>query len=269
MHSSSCPAFLLALSVIGCGSDATSVSSSSAPALAPVSASASTSAAAPEMTPKAFCAALTKRISDLFAKCEEGPAFDDFRKMMKLSIENDLCETRLEHVVIDEAKAAACLDEVKTYWDADIVHLQHRPSCRAAMRGTAGDGGSCFFSLECPPGTECAAPLVGDELHKTMCSAKIEVGTLCRDRVGETCGKEFECVKGACAARPKLGEACKENCAPGLRCLRTRSTDPMGKCGPARKAGDACHRWTECEGACETPKPEVADGKCVSFCGSP
>jgi hypothetical protein len=270
MHPRSVPAFLVIVSVaMGCGDDKSAAPSASAAPPAPVSAAPSTSAAPSGMTPKAFCAAVKKRVGDLYATCETGPAFDDLRKMMKLTLESDLCENRLEHVVIDEAKAAACLDEVKTYWDADIVHLQYRPSCRAAMKGTAGDGGSCFFTLECPPGTDCVSPLVGEEFHKTTCSPKIEVGTPCRNGAGESCGKEFECVKGACAARPKLGEACKENCGPGLRCLRNRSTDAMGKCGPARKAGEACHRWTECEGACDTPKPEIKDGKCASFCGSP
>lgn len=263
---------VLCSALAGCGGDKNAGASSSAAVTTPAPAKASASASAGSaagMSPKAFCAAVKKRVGDLYGKCEEGPAFEDFRKIMKLTLDSDLCETRLQHVEIDEAKAVACLDEVKTYWDADIVHLQYRPACRAAMKGTAGDGGSCFFSLECGAGAECAPPLVGDELHKTTCSAPIKVGTPCRSQAGETCGKEFECVKDACAARPKLGEPCKENCALGLRCLRDRSSDAMGKCGPARKAGDACHRWTECEGACSGATPEAKDGKCVSFCGSP
>jgi hypothetical protein len=278
MNLHSWPACLLTLFVVGCGDEATTVSSSSGSAPAPVTASATSNAAtssatasstaAAGMTPKAFCAALKKRVGELQARCEEGPAFDGLRQLLKLNIESDLCESRLERVVIDKAKADACLEEVKTFWDTGIADLEHRPSCRAAMRGTAGDGGSCFFSLECAPGSVCAEPLVGDESQR-VCSPKIEVGTPCRDRVGLTCGREFECVKGACAARPKLGQDCEENCAPGLRCLRNRSTDPMGKCGPARKAGDTCHRWTECAGVCETPTPAVKDGKCASFCGSP
>lgn len=247
---------VLSGAMAGCGGDENAASSSIASAPAPVSAAPSASAAPAGMSPKAFCAAVKKRSTELFGKCEDKPEFADHRKIMRLTLESELCE-RLQHVEIDPAKAGACLDEVKTHWDADIVHLQNRPSCRAAMKGTAGDFGSCFFNLECGQGSVCAPPLVGDELHKTTCSASVQVGTLCREGAGESCGKEFMCVKGACAARPKLGEPCQENCGLGLRCLRARSTDKLGKCGQARKAGDACHRWTECEGACVGPTPEA------------
>lgn len=232
----------------------------------------SLSAAAETMTPKAFCEAVHQRLVQFAATCEDKPEFKVEQQMLQMSVDGgDSCEMYLKDVEIDAAKVPACLAAMKTYWDADWVHLDGKAECRAAITGKVPAGQDCMYDSQCAKDTFCLTPPNAKDALSKVCSGKIKKGTPCEMGVGSTCGTDFVCVAKKCAPKGKVGAACKptySTCSDELTCLLKKSTDQSGKCGVPRKAGEVCHRWTECRGTCVTPNEDVKDGVCTSFCGS-
>ena len=139
------------------------------------------------------------------------------------------------------------------------------------MQGQLKTGEKCFYDLQCPAGAFCVAKPDGTDPLDNYCSPVIQEGTPCANGSGSTCGTALTCVEGKCAPKLKKGDSCEPTsqiCEGDLTCLLNKSTDKTGKCGVLRKAGEACHRWTECEGRCSSRNKKTQDGKCVSFCGS-
>jgi hypothetical protein len=74
------------------------------------------------------------------------------------------------------------------------------------------------------------------------------------------CGRETDCVAGACAPRrvARLGESCLGGlCAASARCLHGRCVEPL-------RSGEACANDFECVGACL--KGDAGHGVCGQRC---
>lgn len=221
-----------------------------------------------------FCKELRAKLDAMVATCRPKPETEDLFKILKLSVDEMAADyafcPQLENVEILADKVPSCLAEVRTHWQGALVHIAHTPACRDAFVGKTGPGAKCRSDLECVAGSFCVADPASSDPLAEVCSPPMAAGVTCIEHRGEACGPDLDCVAGKCTLRPGAGEACSassQNCAPGLTCLLQTSTDKEGKCGPRRKAGEACHRWTECEGACVAPKGGK-DGKCEAFCGS-
>ena len=211
---------------------------------------------------ESFCTEVSTRIDQMIAKCDSKPATKDLRGLLAINKEQPSCvEHHAFEVVVD--KMPACLAELRTWHEAPLVILTRTAACRAAFKGKLALGAPCGSDLECPDGAWCT--FGGKE---AVCASPAAVGVACS---GDECAPTGTCDHGKCAPRLEAGAVCnpkKQDCATGLTCLLDGGGSAAGKCGPLRKAGDACHRWTECEGACVTPNPRSEDGTCESFCGS-
>lgn len=265
---------VLAASLLACSETPTSTTASAAPdrTLPALSASAAASTVtASSMTIAELCGAVHARVEAIAGKCVARPETSDLLTILKMNLDDDGCSTSIQNVEILADRVPACLAEVRTSWDSHIAGLQSEAACRSAFVGKTAIGGQCRLDLECPPGSYCDADTKSDDPLAMVCSPVITVGTPCKEGSGSSCGPDFYCAAGKCAQRPTVGGPCSpgtQHCARGLTCLLDKSTDKNGKCGPRRKAGAACHRWTECEGACVSPNKATQDGTCESFCGS-
>jgi hypothetical protein len=221
-----------------------------------------------------FCSALHQKLDAMVATCEPKPATQDLFKILKMSAdemgEDDSACGRLKNVTVVADRVPACLAEVRTHWEGGLVHIADADACRAAVVGKTPNGASCSLDLECVAGSYCVADPASKDPLASVCAPSTHVGDTCIEHRGEACGPELDCRAGHCEKRPGAGEPCSprsQTCAPGLTCLRDAPKATRGKCGPRRSAGDVCHRWTECEGACVAPAGSE-DGRCESFCGS-
>ncbi len=203
-----------------------------------------------------FCKQLRAKLDSMVAACQPKPATEDLFKLLKLMADemaddDNFC-TRLTNVDILAEKAPACLAEIRTQWDAALVRIQHTPACRAAFVGKTAPGGKCRSDLECIANSFCVADPSSSDPLASVCSPPMAAGVTCIEHRGEACGPDLDCSSGKCVPRPISGETCSsadQNCGPGLTCLMETSAAKEGKCGPRRKAGQACHRWTDCDGA--------------------
>lgn len=221
-----------------------------------------------------FCKALHQKLDAMVATCHPKPATEDLFKILQMSAdelgEDDNPCGRLKNVVVLADKVPACLAEVRSHWEGGLVHIAHTDACRAALVGSTPAGASCGSDVECVAGSFCVADPASKEPLASICAPSTNVGATCIEHRGEACAPALDCKAGRCEKRPVAGEACSsrsQSCAPGLTCLIDAAKAPEGHCAPRRKTGEACHRWTECEGACVTPKGSD-DGKCEAFCGS-
>ncbi len=180
------------------------------------------------------------------------------------------CETRYEPRFAPLA-AAGLVSLSRAGLDACAAHLDEVPCdeqffelsgpCAAIWRGLVPVGGACGLDVEtfvCAPGTTCSLDLS----FCGTCERTLATGTPCggNDDQG-TCGNDGVCVDGACARRPRSGEACEED---GVPCVLPARCDDDGICRePAVvDVGDPCDFSRRCPyfAACD-------EGVCVALQG--
>lgn len=93
-----------------------------------------------------------------------------------------------------------------------------------------GPWSDCARELRCGLGSVCEDPCLGR--HE---------GDPCASDVGNSCGPDLICVRGACAPAPALGEPCSGECRVGATCDLAE-----GVCVEAPGFGEPCSHLGDC-----------------------
>jgi len=173
------------------------------------------------------------------------PLYDDTPDHHAYSLEQGL-------VVMDQAKARACLDALRTVSCEGLASEAYRGVCTEVLVGQVASGGFCDWPQDCrSPGDSCTRT----EMYgcHSRCTPEPRLA------MGEACGGEQRCVAGTscqpmtgtaesrCQPLRAEGASCPDgaSCAPGTWCQPFAYGAHQGTCR-SFQAGLACQGWWQC-----------------------
>jgi hypothetical protein len=190
------------------------------------------------------------------------PLYDEAPDQHAYSLEHGL-------VVLDQTKARACLDALKTVSCEGLAGDSFRSACAQALVGHVASGGFCASPDDCQNATDLC---LQKEMHGcfSRCTAQpapVAVGELCGDRLcvaGAACSLTAGGVETRCHALGTEGMSCPDrlSCAAGTWCQPAAPAADPGTCRTLQ-VGLACQGSWQCPPAyaCVIPGG-AASGSC-------
>jgi hypothetical protein len=182
-----------------------------------------------------LCQYVFDRYISLIATCMH--ANPDYLNSINPLLQNTCTElekaVELRHVVYDNIQGVPCQAAVDALTCQDFALGTTPPSCKAAWKGTAVNGGTCENDVDCGPGT-CNSTA---SVCPGICVAYATVGQTCI--TSADCSPELTCDAGTCKTPSGVGGACP--CQGDLWC-----DVGTAKCAAPLASGATCTSSGQC-----------------------
>jgi hypothetical protein len=191
-----------------------------------------------------LCQYIFDRYISLIATCMH--ANPDYLNSINPLLQNTCAElekaVELRHAVYDNIQGLACQAAVDALTCQDFALGTTPPSCKAAWKGTAVNGGTCENDVDCGPGT-CNSTA---SVCPGICVAYATVGQTCI--TSADCSPELTCDAGTCKTPSGVGGACP--CQGDLWCDvgTAKCAAPLAS-GATCTSSSQCGMFAECVGA--------------------